>query len=867
MATSGPLEVQVKEWKEQYQEFNSKSFTSGQTVYLISKGWTGKFEDDFESAGPIDNLDLFTSRTESKGLKSNLRMGYDFDIISKDLWELLRRWYGGGPEVTRRVGYPNSYSAVQVEFRLLKLAISAESSDEDITGVFSKYDSVADMKREICRKMDLDPNDHRILIKQTKKYLRSDQTLGDAGVINNDLLHIEHGEEEKEQDVAMSSQKGEDIGAAAAQSQDTQMRHPSGEKEEAKAEAKAEDKEEDKAEVKEPRRSAGFNSYGYNGRSSYQSDSIQPKIPPGETGLSNLGNTCFMNSSLQCLSNVAPLREYFISGDYKDDINEENPLGARGKLAKEYANVVENMWSGKNRAFEPRYFKYELQKFSPQFSGYAQHDSQEFLICLLDGLHEDLNRIKSKPYIASEETEPERTDDELSKISWERHLARNDSKIVDLFQGQLRSHVKCLKCPRESVTFDPFSFLSVPVPQDRELVIDVNVIPFDHTRAPKVYRVSLGLSAKISSLKTELSKLADISENMLIADVFSKYLYKAFKDNEPADSITSRDAIYAYELLGSSQDYYYIICHNAQAYSSYGSYSQSNRCGDPRVLSLKKDATALDLYKAALNANRNFLSEDLSKKSDEQILCIGAGDNAAKEKEEDGDESNDDRDLPFEIRYSNERGAMGSKEIAISQGEFHISESTYLTLLWKSGQYNDLKNKTQDGAEDGNEDDKRQECSLEQCLDLFSTLEKLDENNLWYCNKCQEHVQATKKVDLWRLPPILIIHLKRFYYRGVHSRAKLDMLVNSPLNGLDLSERLLKENPGVSARYNLFAVSNHMGELSGGHYTAYARKKNGKWLEFDDSHVSNVKEDQVNSKMAYVLFYYRDDLPFFKEEE
>ncbi len=47
----------------------------------------------------------------------------------------------------------------------------------------------------------------------------------------------------------------------------------------------------------------------------------------------------------------------------------------------------------------PKRFKWQLARFAPQFQGYAQQDSQELLAFLLDGLHEDLNRIKNKPYV------------------------------------------------------------------------------------------------------------------------------------------------------------------------------------------------------------------------------------------------------------------------------------------------------------------------------------------------------------------------------------------------------------------------------------------------------------------------------------
>jgi len=97
--------------------------------------------------------------------------------------------------------------------------------------------------------------------------------------------------------------------------------------------------------------------------------------------------------------------------------------------------------------------------------------------------------------------------------------------------------------------------------------------------------------------------------------------------------------------------------------------------------------------------------------------------------------------------------------------------------------------------------------SLSRCLELFNTKEQLGEDDLWYCNLCREHVQATKKLDLWKLPDILVIHLKRFSYKNRYLREKLETLVDYPLEGLDLTDYQLCHDGGAAPVYDLFAVS------------------------------------------------------------
>uniref|UniRef100_A0A183IIS5 ubiquitinyl hydrolase 1 n=1 Tax=Soboliphyme baturini TaxID=241478 RepID=A0A183IIS5_9BILA len=194
-------------------------------------------------------------------------------------------------------------------------------------------------------------------------------------------------------------------------------------------------------------------------------------VVPGLCGLTNMGNTCFMNSALQCLSNIPPLTEYFLSGRYEAEINEKNPLGMHGELAKAYANLLQQIWSGNETSFFPRRFKSTVGRYQPMFSGYQQQDSHELMAFLLDGLHEELNRVKNKPYMETKDSDS-KSDEVLAAESWRIYKMRNDSI----------STLVCPECDKVSVTFDPFGYLSLPLPEKFDRTLCVVFVPLDYRR-------------------------------------------------------------------------------------------------------------------------------------------------------------------------------------------------------------------------------------------------------------------------------------------------------------------------------------------------------------------------------------------------
>ena len=127
-----------------------------------------------------------------------------------------------------------------------------------------------------------------------------------------------------------------------------------------------------------------------------------------------------------------------------------------------------------------------------------------------------------------------------------------------------------------------------------------------------------------------------------------------------------------------------------------------------------------------------------------------------------------------------------------------------------------------------------------------------------------------KRIELYNAPPILFISLKRFKSGGGwYFKDKLEDKVNFPMENLDISDIILSNLNEDGSRkenleYELYAVSNHYGNMGSGHYTSYAKNPlDGKWYEFNDSSVAEVENlSSIVSEAGYNLFYKKKDFKF-----
>lgn len=124
----------------------------------------------------------------------------------------------------------------------------------------------------------------------------------------------------------------------------------------------------------------------------YDSDETKDVVPSatpidGLAGLENLGNTCYMNCSIQCLSNIKEMTDYFLSQKYLPEINEKNPLGTKGKIAKKYAYLVKRLWLENKRDLAPYSLKIAVSKFQTMVLDYILKDYSKFLNSFMDNIN------------------------------------------------------------------------------------------------------------------------------------------------------------------------------------------------------------------------------------------------------------------------------------------------------------------------------------------------------------------------------------------------------------------------------------------------------------------------------------------------
>ncbi|XP_075415686.1 ubiquitin carboxyl-terminal hydrolase 43 [Tenrec ecaudatus] len=613
--------------------------------------------------------------------------------------------------------------------------------------------------------------------------------------------------------------------------------------------------------------------------------------PPGAQGLKNHGNTCFMNAVVQCLSNTDLLAEFLALGRY-----EAAPGCA--EVTKQLAALVRALWT---REYTPQLsaeFKNAVSKYGSQFQGNSQQDALEFLLWLLDRVHEDLDGASRRG--TSEKLQPEASKNPESHPPPTAPLPLGQSFVQNHFQAQYRSSLTCPHCQKQSNTFDPFLCVSLPIPLRQTRFLSVTLV--FPSKSQRLLRVGLAVPilSTVAALRKMVAEEGNIpADEVILAELHLTGFQRSFFDEEDLNVIADGDNVYAFHAPASpgparlsdhpsglpvsprpapregqrEAKVAILFCNlvgSGKQASRFGppflvkegrdiSWAQLRRCILSKVCYLmKREAPAQNLGElfsiriVGLSPNCSYLSPQAGRP-----LCQWTVDRVLQLKRPGG---------PPHIKLAVEWEHRAKEHFFGSLQEEQVQEAESVQRQQQVHQ--------------------QSSCTLDECFQFYTKEEQLTQDDAWKCPHCQVPQQGTVKLSLWTLPDILIIHLKRFCQVG-ERRNKLSTLVTFPLAGLNMAPHAAPRSMGPQPRtgpwpswkqparlpngyprdflYDLYAVCNHHGSLQGGHYTAYCRNSlDGQWYSYDDSTVEPLREDEVSTRGAYILFYQkRNSIPLW----
>ena len=635
-------------------------------------------------------------------------------------------------------------------------------------------------------------------------------------------------------------------------------------------------------------------------------DSLLTKnVNHGVCGGHNLGNTCFMNSSIACLSNCSELTAYFLTEKFKQNINKKNKQGLQGKLAYAWYDLLKQYWTTKTRTGDPSAVKSTVAKKVKKFAGYGQQDSNEFMTEFLSILNEDLNKSDKKEYKELKEKGNDETELDCAKRFWDLHLKRNDSIITDLFCGLLKSNVVCSECGFNNITFDPFNTLTLAIPNrnyikeriDKCMDTSLFYIPKYCFGKSCTLAIHVPKDIKYKDLGQEINKLDKFGyklDKLIYIKVSDSKLKNIMDLNEEKGN--KAEYIFAFDDLRKNE--------NTKIIPLY-MYKSESISAFPRILFLEENATFAELKKQIYYYARNFITSPYTKNEEEKdsldnklqhlknnnelkteerekyindsIELIDKEFNKIFVEDKDKEELNEYfNDFPYKITltktfedtnhitlFEGKNNLESLKELNITTDEDSIkslleNKDYCINIILKhKSKYSIPKiNLNSCVSFQGKDVGARvKEINLDDLLDYFCSDEHLEKGNEWKCGNCHKKVNITKKFSIFYVPKLLIICLKRFAKSG-YGYGKDDTHINFPIENLDMGKYICGPDKDHS-KYDLFAVSQHYGGCGGGHYTAVCKNIDGNWYSYNDSSVSSTSASSAITSAAYVLFYRR----------
>ena len=231
------------------------------------------------------------------------------------------------------------------------------------------------------------------------------------------------------------------------------------------------------------------NNFNTNNITSLKDFSYVPKI-----GLINLGQTCYMNSVLQCFSNLYPITNYFLNPKRREYIKQYMEAAEKKEdslLYFAYIELLDNLWKGTpNQPYSPINFKKRLEKLNPLFAPNTPGDSKDFVNFLIMRLHEELNLIEQNPNakfinnFENNDIDPFNENQVLNAFL--SNFAQNQYSVMSrYFYGITQGQFECQGCKMKLLqrgirmspikyNFENFFFLEFPLDEVRKNVAEQN---------------------------------------------------------------------------------------------------------------------------------------------------------------------------------------------------------------------------------------------------------------------------------------------------------------------------------------------------------------------------------------------------------
>ena len=630
----------------------------------------------------------------------------------------------------------------------------------------------------------------------------------------------------------------------------------------------------------------------------------------GVCGSKNLGNTCYMNSSIACLSNCIDLTTFFLSKEFKKYINSSNKNGLKGKLANAWYQLLKEYWKTEKQIGNPSEIISLIGKKYQKFDTDEQQDANEFIILFLELLGEDLNEIRSKKYLELKEQQPEETDEQGAKRFWTLYLLRNNSIITDLFSGLNKSTIFCPICKYKSITYNPFSSISLLIPNNEQLKKvkylnyskeDIFIYYIPKLSLAKTYKAYIRIKKGISfndilfKIKEKIKEFPYEVKNVEIISVLNKQICNFIKGDDIFNNKKIFYFVFEKDCLNKEEIFIPLYIKIGDKFSAYPRglfYYPGMKYKDFKkkiYIIMRKYFYAMisRLKKYKIDKNIKSLNYDYEFDESKQDSLLGL---IMVEYEDllNDKKSNGNINFPYNITIQKniklEKYNIifdGTNDIFSNLKEYQINSNEceigllakdlrnlnnilVINLNNKSNLYresisSDIDNCYSVKSEDYCKRDYIEDntINLDDCFQLFNLEENLETGNEWFCKNCKNHVNALKKLEFFFLPKIMCICLSRFK-KNKNYYTKNEKYIEFPINNLDMNKYIVYKD-GKNYIYDIFAVSEHYGGREGGHYTAICKNYDGNWYSYDDSNCSLSSEERVCSKNAYILFYRRRD--------